>query len=528
MGSRCVIGGLVLLAVSAGLAADEWQDLYNLRFGKQRKQADASPPKTDDVALAAEHVREAAKFAEQPPFARMLLEQACELGLRDPAGYTTAATAVEKLLRTFPAERATYVDLAVRIYELQYQLARKDEKLAVGRKLVGMMAGKARTRAAAGDWPGAAALMGKACMIAGVVAAPDKDAHVALRTYYLRRVAMERTPKNVALRASVIRHCIAEMGDPAEAKALLTDDMDEVLHTYVPLAAEPVADVAEAACLELVHWYQSLCRTATARGKSICCARAAAYIERYLSLHKARDGDRMKAEVLLAKIRADQATLPPPPRHAAPGGEWVGVLKMVDPMKHRCWSRWKRSSAGLQSLRHESQNYIHIYLPVRPTGSFELEAVFSFGTTKGVVGVFAPAGRGECTPVFHSNGTGGIRSIRGRAGVDNESAVKGAVIAPNQKHTYRLRVEVDGADAMITAGLDGKELIRWSGPQGDLSADPCYDRKGGLMLRTRGTSEILVTSIKVRALSGKLVPVPLKTYASVKGAGRTTASGSKR
>jgi len=522
MGSKCMLGGLVLLAVSAGLAADEWQDLYDLRFGKQRKQADASPAKDDDVALAAEHVREAAKFAEQPPFARMLLEQGCELGLRDRAGYATAATAVEKLLRTFPAERATYVDLAIRIYELQYQLARKNEKLAVGRKLVSMMAGKAKTRTVAGDWPGAATLMGKACMIAGVVAAPDKDAHVALRTYYLRRVAMGKTPKNVALRASVIRHCVAEMGDPTEAATLLTDDVDEVLHTYVPLAAGPVADVAEAACLELAHWYRSLCRTGSARGKSICCARAGAYVVRYLSLHKAQDTDRIKAEVLLATIRANQAMLPPPPAGlGAPAGKWVDVLKLVDPVKHRLKGQWKRVAAGLQSVRHETQTFCLIYLPVRPTGSFELEAVVSFPDDGGLVAVLFPSGRSQCCVAFNRSHAG-IKYIGRRSAFNNETAVKGkgVTIAANQKHTYRLRVELQEKDVAITAGLDGKELVRWSGPQSELSTGPFYDRKGGLMLRASRQSEMLVTSIKVRALSGELKPVPLKTYAGIKGAGR--------
>jgi len=108
----------------------------------------------------------------------------------------------------------------------------------------------------------------------------------------------------------VIRMCVAELDDPAEAAKLLTGDMPEELRTYVPLAAKDSAQVEEAACLELGNWYVELAKGASSSGKAICLNRAIAYLERFLDLHKAEDTSRTQGKLLLDKAQAELQKLP--------------------------------------------------------------------------------------------------------------------------------------------------------------------------------------------------------------------------
>lgn len=256
----------VLLAFSCALPADEWRELYDLRYGEHRREVDRTGSKKDDAAMAAEHLKSAAKYADQPLFAKVLLEQAYELGIRGPGGHGSAVAAVERLMRKYPAERPAYREKLLKAYDLRYRHAPKGQKPKFGRTLVNALAGGAAMKARAKDYRGAVDLVYKAYTVAAAIAAPEKELYRARRMYYQRSETLGRNPGDAKLRASLVRHCVVEMADPAEAVKLLTGDVDETLRTYVPLAAGRVEDVSQAMCLELATWYRQLCGAASPTG----------------------------------------------------------------------------------------------------------------------------------------------------------------------------------------------------------------------------------------------------------------------
>ena len=281
--------------------------LYDLRYADQRKKADATSGKADDVALAADHVQVAQKYTDRPRFFQLLCEQAYELAIRDGAGCATAVEAIDLLMEHFPDRKAAYRDKAIRAYELQYRTGR--DRQATGERLIELHLAEALAAAGREDFAGAMASAAKAYGIAGLNQSPRKAEVLAKRKYYLARKNLEVRPDDAKLRLSTIRLCIVDLDDPVMAEALLTDDIDEATRTYVPLAAKAPAEVAEGACVELGYWYLELSKSASQAGKATCLTRATTYLQRFLALHEAEDESRIQAQLLLDKAKEQLAPL---------------------------------------------------------------------------------------------------------------------------------------------------------------------------------------------------------------------------
>ena len=308
MGSSKRVSLAVMLVVMAAanvlLAEDKAKQLYDFRYADQRKQVDATSGKTDDVALAKQHLKDTEKYASTPELVKVILEQAYELGVRDVTGYVTAAQSIDLLIAKFPNERASYVDKAIRVYDLQVR--RSQDREAAGEKLIALLLEQAAAEAAKDEFGKSVDLASNANSIASIVKSSRKAEVSAVWKYYQARRDLKITPSNGALRMAVIRMCVVELDDPAVGAILLTGDMSEQLRTYVPLAAEDPAQVKEAACLELGNWYVELAKEASEYGKAICLNRAVAYLERFLSLHKAEDTSRTQGKLLLDKAQAER------------------------------------------------------------------------------------------------------------------------------------------------------------------------------------------------------------------------------
>lgn len=299
MNAKRVTIGIVLLAFATCLPADEGKELYELRYGEQREKVDATADKADDVALAAEHLTDIAKYADYKALVKIMLEQAYELAMRDKAGYETAAKAAELLLEKFPDDRAAWLDKAIRIQEIQYRSGGARE--AAGQKLIGLYLDAARVCAGKEKFAAAFKHALKAYKVAAAVKSDRKEAILGTRRYYQARRDLKASPDDAALRASAIRICLVEMDDPAEAAGLLNATVDEATRTCVSLAAGNPGQVPEADCLKLATWYLELARKASKPGKIVCGCRAETYLKRYLALHVAKDAARLKAELLLDK-----------------------------------------------------------------------------------------------------------------------------------------------------------------------------------------------------------------------------------
>jgi len=102
-------------------------------------------------------------------------------------------------------------------------------------------------------------------------------------------------PNDMAIRERAINICIIELDNPARAAVFVNEDTDQILQTYVPMAAKKIDEIAEAPCRELAEWYLSNLKKLSRFGRVAMLRRVASYYGRFLKLHTAADAERRQA-----------------------------------------------------------------------------------------------------------------------------------------------------------------------------------------------------------------------------------------
>ncbi len=134
--------------------------------------------------------------------------------------------------------------------------------------------------------------------------------------FELLKKKLKAEPANDKTRNEIIELCLLEYDSPALAAEFVAEDGDEMLRTYIPMAAKPLEDIAETPCMELGRWYLSLADIAPLKDRKVTALnRAIDYFERYLQLHEKPDidpGRLVKMRVLLPFILINKVNLPGP------------------------------------------------------------------------------------------------------------------------------------------------------------------------------------------------------------------------
>jgi len=107
--------------------------------------------------------------------------------------------------------------------------------------------------------------------------------------------ALTGRPGDQTLRERAIKICIIELDNPARAAVFVTEDTDQVLQTYIPMAAKSIDELAEAPCRELAEWYLNNLQKLSRLGRAVMLRRVVAYYGRFLKLHTAADAERRVA-----------------------------------------------------------------------------------------------------------------------------------------------------------------------------------------------------------------------------------------
>ena len=107
--------------------------------------------------------------------------------------------------------------------------------------------------------------------------------------------AMTARPDDQAIRERAIRICIIELDNPARASVFVNEDTDQVLQTYIPMAAKNIDQLAEAPCHELAEWYINNLKKLSRFGRTAMLRRVAGYYGRFLKLHQTDDAERRQA-----------------------------------------------------------------------------------------------------------------------------------------------------------------------------------------------------------------------------------------
>ena len=280
-------------------------------------------------AEAAERLMKVAVLLGDTPKAQvMFYRTAYEYGVKTTSGQDIALKAINILIRIDPENADEWGDKRITLYRMMYARSKPDKKLAAGIKLVALLRDLAEANAKNKQWNTALKHFNSAMRIAVRLKLSERT-EIADRIREIT-LAMNRSkrleslkqklianPNDDSTRNEIIQTCLLEYDSPTRAAKFVSEDGDETLRTYIPMAAKSLDKLTEASCLELAQWYQSLVPdTAVKARKIVAMDRAISYLQRYLELHAKQDIASVKARntlnKLLVAIRKLEGGLMPP------------------------------------------------------------------------------------------------------------------------------------------------------------------------------------------------------------------------
>jgi hypothetical protein len=498
--------------------------LFQERFGQQVATVRATKDTYDDVALAMTLMAFARSSGIDDSYRSYLCSKTLELSLVDPKGYETAVGAAQLLSKLAPEKADACNDTIINIRQAQYKgTPAGQEKYRLGVSLFDTLMASGASKADAGNFQEAikryqqAVLLGKELDHPGLfdaeqqVAALVEQAQVAVLISQLTNM-LKVDPNNRVAGDRMITAQLVDRDDPAEAAKYLREDSDPVLRKYIPAAAKGVDVAPELACVELADWYRRLAAdTSRNSAKLAMLQRADGYYRRFLSLHKDKDAERTEADSSEQKVQAEIDRL----SALAAGPPWNDCLKQADPTRDVLMGTWQKTEAGLTVSEEGSGK---LALRLMPTGAYELEVKFvrDHGDLVGVAlpvgnsGFLASlAGRDNAAPAESAD----MSVLRfGRPNPARET-VNPALIGPKNTadggvHTAVIRVQVILDQATISMTLDGKPLSKWTGPAKSLTSNEFPAAMPSRIWLVTNKAKVTFLSVRLRALSRQLVPVP--------------------
>jgi len=319
---------LSVVALADGLVLADAASDYETLFGAEAKKVAASRTKTDDAKFAAKLLNAARKMPDSPALQVLLYEKACQFGSAHTAGCDIALEALGLLEKAIPAKKAQWLQRRLEVVKFRFERSYGPAKKAAGEPYMEMLEALADAKVAEGNGSEAKALYRRAVMVAKYIKSP-RAAEIVAKSKRANAVVAQQTrlkslktrlkknPQDTAVRKELVLLYVVGLDKPGEAARLLTDDIDEVTRTYVPLAARKLDDLDKAICLELGDWYyKKLSKDASLIGKPVVLRRAQGYYERFLELHTKKDAQSYRAEAALESIARELEKL------RASGGPW--------------------------------------------------------------------------------------------------------------------------------------------------------------------------------------------------------------
>ncbi|MDP7289744.1 MAG: LamG domain-containing protein [Phycisphaerae bacterium] len=271
---------------------------------------------------AARLMRVALMLNDSPKVQADFCRKAYEYGVKTSAGHGEALAAINILARIEPEQADQWSEKRIALYRTIYSRSKPDKKREAGVRLVELLKELADARNKEGRFSEALKSYTAAFRTATVMkldgreAIADRIKEVSASLYKAKRFEslkkkLTTEPDNEKTRNEIIEMCLLEFDSPSRAAEFITEDGDETLRTYIPLAGKPSGELTEAECLELGRWYRSLAdNTLTKARKTVAFNRAITYLQRYLDLHEKPGADREKiSDELIGTMEAARKIL---------------------------------------------------------------------------------------------------------------------------------------------------------------------------------------------------------------------------
>ena len=512
-----ILSGAVRAAEADKTAAEKADEVFESLYGADVRRVKATRDPKDDMELAGRLLDAARQAESQGEFMALLCEKACGLAGAFPEGAATALAAMELLSAKVPEKAAACAERIVDVRQRQFDLSRGEERLKDGEALIDALLAACDAKAGAGVYGDATALCRRAVLVATAVRSQKRaeidsrikamaDAAKVAREVEELKGQLAKDPQNAATRERLVRLCLVDRDNPAEAAQYVEGVADESLCKYVRAAAKGVETAPELACMELGEWYRRLADGAGAGPKAAMLARARAYYDRFLSIHPSADLDRTKASLALKKVEEDIKQVSGPPLKSGARQVWADVLALVDPARDASAGKWVRKGPAIVGPVGATHAEAKIVIPVAPQGNYELEAKFVRLSGTDTVGFILPVGARGVTLLMSAwrGRATGLGDVNGKQAGSNETSVKPHTLENGHEYQLNVKIAVTASQAHVTVTLDGKPLIDWKGPESALSHQGGWGppRPGFLAVGFSNSTGVF-NSIRLKMLSGE-------------------------
>ncbi len=264
---------------------------------------------------AAKLVAAAKTLQDDPKIQVAMCEAAYQYGIKTADGFDSAIEALDILDKADKDRAATWAEKRIVVYRLRYTRAKGDAKQQHGQLLVTMLIKTGDELAKQDKVKEAIGFYREALAVAKYLSLPDVEdisqkliaaGHLLQVQSAIARLKtkLAANPGDMASRNKLIELCLTGLDSPAEAAKYLTDDCDESLRKYVPLAAKPIVELKKDQCLELAKWYEQLIdKGTTLTSKANAANRGVGYYDQFLLLHTTKDATGVGASLALKTLQ---------------------------------------------------------------------------------------------------------------------------------------------------------------------------------------------------------------------------------
>jgi hypothetical protein len=521
---------VTVLAASTSLRAepDDAGKVFDSLYGKDIERVKATRPGADDVELAQTLFAAVDQAKEQPALMQMMLEKVVELSLTDPAGYETAAGAINRIAAIPDAPREQMLASFKRLTDLrqrQFSSSSIKEKPAVATAYMDDLIALGDLLTEGDDHKSALATYRKALALGRIAESDMRDELVPRisRAANLDRAfaqingyknRLKSNPDDADASRGLLLAYIVQLDRPAEARKFSFTCPDEQLKANISLAATPIDQIKTPELLTLGDWYNELAESVATLDPDRLAMynHAREYFETYLAREDKQNLSTTKAKLALARAAQGAGEIEKQQEaaaEAASGGEkskWTNVLEKVKLSRHVERGAWEEQKG---SFACQAGSDALLRIPIRPDGSYEFKAKIQRNFGAAEVGINLPVGDRMVTFVaqgLHGQFTG-ISNIDGWMYYDNATRNnRGAMLPFKSSVTVFARVQVQGRSCKIYCSVGGQRKVNWTGQITQLSTYYKWDDGPMSLGFVCDYGNIIVQSAELRMLDdGKMV-----------------------
>ena len=494
---------LLVVLVALPLLADDPNATFDSLFGSEAKTVKAGPRAADKVQFAKKLLDAAAGVSADKPFQAVLYNKSSEFALLAGAdGYPLAIQAMESLAKAQPEQKAVADKQLLLISEKQYRMATGPQRAAAGKAYLSRLVALADSQLAAQQWDEAAASYRQAVPVASQVN-PTQSAELAARIKGIgeRREMQEKIEtlrkrlatgsSDAKAAAELISLLLVEVVQPDEAAKYVSATSDALLKKVVEWSQKNADVLAEDEALELGKWYRAQIASATSTGKANAANRATECYERFLSVHRTEDAQRLGATIALQELK----------KTADSSRRVVNLMPLIDAARDAVKGKWVVRKDALQS--DDSAN-ARLRIPYQPPEEYDYQIEFTRLSGEDSVVQMPSHAAHSFTWIMAGNGNkeGGLELVGG-LGFWVESNPTHVRLDSWFRNGRRYLSVVQVRNGSVTTLLNGKEVVRYATDYGNFKAHDGWSVGVGVLGVGTNRSPTLFHSIEIVEITGQ-------------------------